>query len=427
MKHTYHPMKWIIWVLAAFFYFYEYFLRVAPSVMIPELMGVFQVDATAIGALSGFYFYIYAPMQLPVGVLTDKYGARRLLAFAALIAGLGALLFALSDYYWIAATGRFFMGGGSAFAFVGLVYICSHWFAEKKRGILIGLGSSIGTLGAVIGEGPLELMIEKFGWRTANLQLGILGLALAAIIFLLVRNDPPEMAKYDLRMKKPPEKIWDNLGIVCKNGYTWLNAFVSLFIYVTTPGFAALWGISFIKTTYGISTELAGFAVSMIFIGWAIGGPILGLFSDKIQKKKPIIISSSLIGVALMSIIVFVSGIPISLLFLLFFAVGFISGSQLLTYSYSIDINPDHTKGTATAFTNFMAILGGALMQPFIGFLLDLNWEGQMQQGIRIYSPDAYKIAMTCFPISFFLAFLLSLFLKTQIPKKSLWQRLIAP
>lgn len=419
-------MKWIIWLLAAFFYFYEYFLRVAPSVMIPELMGAFQVDATAIGLLSGFYFYIYAPMQLPVGVLTDKYGARRLLAFAAFIAGAGATLFAISHSYWLAAIGRFFMGGGSAFAFVALVYICSHWFIEKRRGILIGLGSSIGTLGAVIGEGPLEVMIEKFGWRAANLQLGILGLVLAAIVFLIVRNDPPEMAKYDQKVKQPPENIWENLRIVCSNGYTWLNAFVSLFIYVTTPGFAALWGISFIRATYGISTAEAGFAVSMIFVGWAVGGPVIGLISDKLQQKKLPLIISSLIGAILMTIIVYTT-LPIIALFFLFFAVGFVSGGQLLNYSYSIDINPDKTKGTATAFTNFTAILGGALIQPFIGFLLDLNWAGQLDQGIRIYPISAYQFAMTCFPIAFFLAFILSLFLKTEVPKKSLWQKLFAP
>lgn len=426
MKKNNHPIKWMIWALAALFYFYEYFLRVAPGVMIPELMDAFSVDATAIGSLSAFYFYIYAPMQLPVGIMTDMYGARKLLAIAALVAGIGSLLFGLSSYYTIASLGRFLMGAGSSFAFVGLVFICSHWFPDNKRGILIGLGSTVGTLGAVFGEGPLEIMIEKFGWRSANIQLGIAGIALATLIYFVVRNDPPEMVKYDEKMRKPPENLFKNLKIVASNGYSWLVSLVCLFIYVTTPGFAALWGISFIKTAYSISTELAGFAVSMIFIGWAVGGPLIGHYSDKIQKKKPILIFSSLIGAILMGLIIYVTTFPLWLLFTLFFFVGFISAAQLLTYGYVIDINPVQTKGTATAFTNFMAILGGALAQPFVGFLLDSNWDGTIVGGARIYSIDAYKKAMTCFPITFLIAFILSLFLK-HLGKKTLWQKIITP
>ncbi|NGX27088.1 MAG: Membrane sensor protein UhpC [Chlamydiae bacterium] len=415
-------MKWAIWGLAAFFYFYEYFLRVAPGVMVPELMSAFSVNATAIGALSGFYFYIYAPMQLPVGILTDRYGARKLLAIAAFVAGMGAIFFSISSYFWIAAFGRILMGIGSSFGFVGLVYICSHWFEKKKRGILLGLGSSIGMLGAVMGEGPLRKMIDAFGWRSVNIQLGVLGFFLAALIFLTVRNEPPEMAEYDKKVKKPTEKIFANLKMVCKNGHSWINAIASLFLYISTPGFAALWGISFIHSIYGISTELSGFAVSMIFIGWAFGGPIIGSISDKFQQKKKLLAIAALAGAFLMGIIIYVPNLPLFTLFTLFFLVGFISGAQLLNYSYSIDIHPEHIKGTATAFTNFMVIAGAALIQPLIGYLLDLNWTGQMANGIRTYSPEAYKIAMSCFPLAFLLSFVFTLFLK-EIPPKPLWQK----
>ncbi|NGX38004.1 MAG: Membrane sensor protein UhpC [Chlamydiae bacterium] len=343
-----HPKRWIIWALAAAFYFYEYFIRVAPSVMVPNLMSTFNVNATAVGALSAFYFYIYAPMQLPVGVLTDRFGARRLLAFAAFIAGLGGLLFAFAPNYWFAASGRFLMGIGSAFGFVGMVYVCSHWFEEKKRGLLIGLGSSIGTLGAVFGEGPLRAAINQFGWRTTSFQLAILGILLGIGIFLVVRNDPPEMAKHDKKMKGPPENLLKNLSTVCRNGHSWLIAFISFFSYATTPGFAALWGIPFIHRTYGVSTELAGYAVSMIFVGWAVGGPIIGRYSDKIRQKKSLIVLNSLLGAVLMAIVVHFIHLPLFLLFILFFLVGFVSGAQLLTYSYAIDINPETVKGTAT-------------------------------------------------------------------------------
>jgi len=401
-------MRWVIWALAATFYLYEYFLRVFPSVIIPDLMSVFSVDATAIGALSAFYFYIYAPLQLPVGMITDRYGARKLLAIAAMTAGLGTLLFAIASQYWTAAAGRFLMGAGSSFGFVGMIYVSSHWFEESKRGIMIGLANTIGMMGAILGEGPLRIGINLFGWRISLFVMAGFAFILSALIYLIVRNDPPDMKK----IEKSPTNLIKNLKIVSQNFYTWLNALVALFFYVTTATFAGLWGIPFIQATYGISTELAGFAVSMIFFGWAAGGPLIGIFSDKIRQKKPILLLTNAIGFILMSIVVYISHLPISLLFILFFLTGFISSGQLLNFSYCIDINPPSAKGTAIAFTNFIVVIGAVVLQPFVGYLLDLNWTGQMMGNIHVYSSHDYTIAMSCFPASFLLAFILTLFLK---------------
>ncbi|NGX46202.1 MAG: putative sulfoacetate transporter SauU [Chlamydiae bacterium] len=405
-------MKWAIWALSAIFFFYEFFIRVAPSVMVPELMATFGITATAIGSLSGFYYYIYAPMQIPVGVLTDRYGARKLLAIAALIVGIGTFLFSISEHFFVAALGRLLMGGGSAFGFVGMVYVCSHWFPAKKRGILIGLANAIGMVGAIMGQGPLRLGIESMGWRATMGWLGGFGLLLAAVIYLVVRNDPPEMKQHNQTVKDPTRTLLHNLKIVTKSGQTWLNSIVSLFFYITTTGFAALWGIPFLHKTYDISIEAAGFMISMIFVGWAVGGPLIGHYSDRIQQKKlPIALASFLGGISL-GLIVVIPNLPIWSLYLLLLLVGCASSGQLLTYGYSIDVNPHFAKGTAVAFTNFLTFVGGALMQPFIGFLLDFFWMGETVKGLRVYGAHEYRYAVLCFPICFFLAALLALFLK---------------
>lgn len=414
MAKTIHQIKWLIWALAATFFLYEYFLRVFPSVIIPDLMSVFSVDATAIGALSAFYFYIYAPLQLPVGIIIDKYGARKLLAIAAFTAGLGTLLFGMANHYWIAALGRFFMGFGSSFGFVGMIYICSHWFEESKRGIMIGLANTIGMMGAILGEGPLRIGINLFGWRVSLFVMAGFAFILSGLIYLIVRNDPPEMKKIDQKKKKLSENFIKNLAAITKNFYSWLNALVALFFFVTTASFAGLWGVPFISSTYDISTEAAGFAVSMIFFGWAAGGPLIGIFSDKILQKKRILLFTTAIGFLLMSIVVYIPNIPITMLFALFFLIGFISSGELLNFSYSIDINPQFAKGTAIAFTNFIVVIGTVILQPLVGHLLDLNWTGQMLGNARVYSQEAYTIAMTCFPASFLVAFILGFFLKKE-------------
>jgi sugar phosphate permease len=412
-------MKWAIWTLSAIFFFYEFFIRVAPSVMVPELMATFGLTATAIGSLSGFYYYIYAPMQIPVGVLTDRYGARKLLAIAAFIVGIGTLLFSLSEHFFLAALGRLLMGGGSAFGFVGMVYVCSHWFPAKKRGILVGFANAIGMVGAIMGQGPLRLGIDSMGWRATMGWLGGFGLLLALVIYLFVRNDPPEMKKHDEKVKDPTHTLLHSLAIVMRNKYSWLSSLVSLFFYITTTGFAALWGIPFLNTTYGLSIEVAGFIISMIFVGWAIGGPLIGHYSDRIKQKKTPIVLASLFGGLTLLIVVLMPNLPVWSLYALLLLVGCFSSGQLLTYGYTIDVNPEFAKGTAIAFTNFITFVGGALIQPFIGYLLDFFWIGELSKGIRVYSSYEYRLAILCFPACFFLATLLALTLKnpTKIKK----------
>jgi len=411
MAKVLHPMRYLVWFLGAMFYLFEYFLRVCPSVMVSELMSAFSVNALAIGSLSAFYFYIYAPMQLPVGLLTDRFGARKLLAVSALLAGIGTFFFGIASAYWVAAFGRLLMGLGSSFGFVGMVYICSHWFPEEKWGLMIGLGNTFGMFGAILGQGPLRAGIDFFGWRPSIFALSFFGLALAGFIYWFVRNDPTAVKKKEQKKNSEEGHLLQNLKTVCKNRQTWINATAALFIYVPTATFAGLWGIPFIHTTYQIPITQAGFAISMIFVGWAFGGPLIGIYSDKIQKKKQIFLIATLIALCFMSLIIYVK-LSIFLLCTFLFLVGFMSSTQLLNFSYAIDVNPIEVKGTAAAFTNCIVVIGTATLQPFVGYLLDLNWTGAMEGGIRTYSSYAYTFAMTIFPLSLLFALFFGFFLK---------------
>lgn len=416
MKTFKTQMKWIVWTLAAIFYLYEFFLRVAPSVIVSDLMKAFSLDAAAVGILSAFYFYIYAPLQLPVGILTDHYGARKILSLSAITAGLGTLLFGIASTYWMAAMGRFLMGAGSAFGFVGMVFICSHWFEESKRGIMIGFANTIGMMGAILGQGPLRLGLNQFGWRETMTGLAIFGISLGALIFLVVRDDPN--ARKKLKKFEKPEKIWHSFTAVAKNKYSWINGLCALLFYLSTETFGGLWGVPFLVDKYGITVERAGFAVSMIFVGWAIGGPLIGAFSDKFQDKRRLLILSALIGAALMAIILYLP-LPLSFLYPLFFLTGVILSAELLCFGYALDINPLYAKGSAAAFTNFTVILGTIIFQPFVGYLLDLFWAGQLVQGARSYPPIAYSVAMSCFPIALVLAAITATFLKQTKAKQA--------
>jgi len=411
-KGKHQALKWVIWSIAVIFLFYEFILRVFPSVMVEELMGFFKVDAEALGLLSAFYFYAYAPMQLPVGLLMDRFGARKLLTLAAIICALGNFMFAITSHLAIAETGRFFMGIGSAFAFVGMVYVCSHWFLGKKLALLIGLGNSIGMLGAIGGEGPLSYFVDYFGWRATIFGLGIIGLILAAAIYLTIRREPPAFVKKD-EQSFTNVNIWKNLKDVCKNYQTWINSLVALFFYATTAAYASLWGVPYLNLYWGLSRELAGFAVSMIFVGWIVGGPLIGHFSDYLNKRVPIIQISTLLCCLLILPIIYLGGMPLYLIFVLHFLLGLFSSAQLLNFSLSVEINPFKSKGTSISLTNMIVAFGSAFVQPFTGFLMDI-YNPVPKGNLENYTLADFRFAFTLFPVCFLIAFILTFFLKEQ-------------
>lgn len=403
--------KWIIWSLAAIFYFYEFVLRVSPSVMVPELMRSFGITASTVGVISAFYLYAYAPMQIPVGMLMDRFGVKSLLTIASVIVGFGALLFSASHQVATASLGRFLIGGGSSFAFVAMVYITSHWFPIKRRAFLIGAANSVAMLGASAGSGPLTSIISSFGWRTTLFAFGVFGILLALGIFWILNTDAKQ-DKIESQTHELPAHPFSKLKTVCKNPQTWVNSIVALCFYMTTTAFGGLWGVTFIQTAYDVSKEVAGYAMSMVFLGWLFGGPIVGHFSDRLGQRKFTIQVSILLTLLSLCPVLYMPSMPIFMVYILMFLVGLFSSAELLNFSLAIELNPLLVKATAAAFTNFMISCGDSLIQPLIGFLLDFGWDGNLFDGIRSYSTNDFTLALSALPISLILAFLLTFLIK---------------
>ena len=411
-------LKWAIWILAAVFYFYEFVLRVSPSVMVPELMRSFGATASSIGVLSAFYLYAYAPMQLPVGVLMDRYGVKKVLSFASIVCGLGAMLFSVAGDLSVASLGRLLIGAGSSFAFIAMVYVTSHWFPPKKRAFLIGIANSIAMLGASSGSGPLTMLIQNLGWRPTIAGFGIFGIFLGLVIFFIFRMDRHNQEVENDTSSKDTH-ILENLKNVTSKKNIWFNSFAALFFYMTTTAFAGLWGPSFVETAYGVSKEVAGFAMSMVFFGWLFGGPLVGFWSDWIGKRVTAI-RIGIIGALLALIpVIYFPFIPISCVYVLLFLVGLFSSAELLSFSLAIEMNGMKAKATTAAFTNFMISCGDAVVQPLVGYLLDSHWSGEIQEGIRVYTTKDYQFALSCLPIALLLGFLCLFLFKEKKLKKS--------
>lgn len=387
-------MPWIMWTLGALFYCYEFCLQVSPSVMTNEIMKAFSVNASQLGILSGFYLYAYTLMQIPVGILLDKFGPRRLLTLATICCALGSLLFGYAPVFSVAALGRFMIGIGSAFAAVSCMHLAASWLPLRLFALMTGLMVTIGMLGAVGGEAPLSMLNNYLGWRETLILFGYIGIGLSLVMWLVIRD----------RIFPHTDRTISHTGFlagvkhVLRNNQIWVTSIYGGLMYLPTPAFAGLWGVPFLVTFYGLARTTAAFFISFIFIGWAVGSPLFGVISDRIGRRKPPMFIGS-IGALISILCIIYVPLPLTLMGILLFLFGFFSSGFLPAFSIAREINPPETNATALGFVNTLNSLGAALAQPFIGLLLDFGWQGGMADGVRQYSVGNYHIALLTVPV----------------------------
>lgn len=398
-----------MWILAALFYFYENLVQVSPSVMTSELMHDFSINATLLGYMGSLYLCAYAGMQIPVGILVDRYGVRRLLTIASLTCGVGCLLFATASLFSVACIGRVMIGVGSAFAVVCCSKIASTWFPLSRFALLTGLMITVGFLGPVSSEKILPIMINNLNWRHSLLLLAIVGITIAVLVWLIIRD---RKAKDTVIEKQQTKGFFTGLKTVLKNKQTWLASLYGSLMYTPTLVFGGLWGIAFLRQADSLTSSEAGSVMAMLFFGWMIGSPFGGWVSDKIGKRKlPMVIGS--IGALITCLtLLYVSNLSAITLGILLFLFGFFSSGFLTAFSLVRELNPPETCGTAIGFINTLNMVGGAAAQPFVGFLLDLHWNNQLENGVRIYSVENFHFALIAMPISIGIAILLLPFIK---------------
>jgi len=388
-------LAWTVWSLGALLYIIGFFQRVAPGVMTAELMGDFNITAAAMGNLSAFYFYSYVAMQIPTGLLADSWGPRRLLTAGALVAGLGSLSFALSDGMFWACTGRLLIGGSVAVAFVSMLKLSSHWMAPKHFALASGMALFLGILGAVFAGTPLRLLLVAYDWRSVMLVASILPFVVAALILIIVRDDPHERGYLSYAVKTadnvPRTGIMKGLKQVFSYRNTWLLLVAPGALAGSVLTFAGLWGVPFLTTHYGMTAPKAAAVCSALLISWAVGGPVCGSLSDRIGRRKPLYVACCIVLSLCWSAILLVPGLPVAALIALLMVSGFSAGGIIIGFAYAKESVPAHLAGTAAGVCNMGVMLGPMLLQPIVGWVLDHQWQGTMMAGVRIYELNSYR------------------------------------
>jgi MFS family permease len=380
---------WAAFVLGTLYFAYAFAQRVAPSVMSGELMRDFAVGGAALGSLSAFYFYTYAGIQLPVGVLIDRFGPRKLLSAALVLCAFASLGFAYSDSVLAASLNRGLIGGTVAFGFVGTLTIATYWVPPARFALLSGILLMVGMLGAMMGQAPLRVLVESIGWRDAMLVLGITGAVLGVLLYLIVPNRPKQHAPHDVVKPHPMAGVKS----VVINPQSWMCAAIGFGLTGTLLAFSSLWAVPWLSTVRGFTVPQAAGIASLVFLGWAVGSPLLGWMSDHIGRRKPIIFAGVALSLLTLCVIVFSEISDATALSVLFFLNGVGSCAMVICFGAVRELNRREYSATALGLANMFVVGSGAVLQPLIGWLLDLNWGGEMLEGARIYDAEAYAIA----------------------------------
>lgn len=404
-------VPWFICGLGALYYCYEYFLRITPSVVTGELMREYHLTGAELGNLSAVYYHAYVPMQIIVGLLMDRYGPRRLLTWACLLCAVGTYLFAGGYNLQTAAVGRFLVGFGSAFAFVGALKLATIWLPPNRFALVSGMILCLGMMGAMLGNILMRAFVDAIGWHATIYISAFSGILLAGIIWTIVRDTHSNHLIHvyqGIEFRPLLTSLWNAL----KKPQIWINGLVGLLLYLSLSAFAELWGISYLQYGQGLSKAHAANANSMVFLGWAVGGPFWGWFSDFIQRRCLPIILGSVIAVVLMTILLYGPPLSLTQIYFLLFIFGLLSSVQILVFSICREVTHIKIAGTAIALTNMIVMVGGNVFQPVIGKLLDMEWTGTMLGGARIYTPHAYQFALSIIPIGILLAIGLMFFIR---------------
>lgn len=392
--------RWAIFGVLSLAYFFVYFHRLSLSVVADNLVKDFNTSASVIGLLGSAYFYCYALMQFPAGLLSDSIGPRRTVTFFLLIAAVGSIVFGFSPNIQIAFAGRILVGFGVSMVFIPTMKILSQWFRKHEFALMAGILNAVGGIGVLAGTWALALMTVSFGWRFSFELIGICTFVIVILVWLIVRDNPrdkgwptiAEIEQSENNDDKRPEGIslMEGARRVVSEKYFWPVAVWFFFDCGIFFGFGGLWGGPYLMHVYGMSRAEAGTVLSMIAWGMIIGSPLLGLVSDKLLKsrKKPFIICMLILSIVLLMLYLFPDGFSKPMLMTIFFIFSICSSSiVVIGFTTTKELFPVEIAGTSVGTVNLFPFLGGAVYMPLLGRILD----AYPQAGNNGYSIEGYS------------------------------------
>ena len=400
-------LPWLIWSIAPFFVFYQFLLQSSPSVMIPQLMCSFAIGMAGIGQLSSSFFYSYVLLQIPSGLLLDRFGPRKVMLGSLVVCIIATVIFATATHPWVAELGRILMGVGSAPSVVCAMCLAVRWFAKNQFSTAAGLVEMMGMLGGAIGMVALARAVGMMSWRFTMALTGILGVILFVGVLFFIFDD--RYGGGPCKSSVHHGNFFGRFKKVLSISQVWINCLYCGLVFSVITAFGGLWAIPFLEARLALTTNAAASLSALVFVGTAIGTVALGAIATRFGGCRKLMISFAVFTALIFMCIVYAPGLNEPVMAVLLFLLGFCSGVYVLAFAMVKYITCDSVQGLAVGFTNMMCIaIGAPILQPLIGHMLTV------EKGISCVRLTAlnYSHALLPVTISLIMAVLLSFWIK---------------
>ena len=408
--------RYLLWGLLAGVFLLVNVYRLSTAVLAEDLMAAFEATGTELGTLHAVFFWIYALMQIPTGVLADRIGPRRTAAVGGATMSVGGIAFALAGGYPLALLGRGLIGLGGSVIFVCTLRFCASWFRTEEYATMSGLTFAVAGVGGVLATTPLAVVSQEAGWRPTLAVLGVIGLALAGAVFALVRDSPGRAGLE--RIRESPSQatvstaaVRGHLVSVLRDPWTWA---VSVLLFCTAGvnlTLFGLWGVPYVSQTYDVSVTTASVFALLGGVGLMVGPPAIGWLSDRLEARTPFLVAGGVAYVLALATIAILGDPPLVVVGTVFFVTGILIGAFVLSYTIVSERHPTEASGVATGTVNGAGFLGAAVIPTLMGWALDAYWTGEVVAGARVYTATGYRVAFGIATVSGLIALVAALWL----------------
>ncbi len=390
--------SWLVWSIAAIVYLAAFYIRVAPAVMTTELMRDFHITGQDLGHLSAFYYYAYVLMQIPIGILVDSLGARKLLVLGSILAAAGTFLFSSTDSFAMACAGRAITGAATAVGWVVTLKLATHWFPSRIFATLSGLGLLIGNIGALFAQVPLRMLVEAYGWRSVGVASAVFIFSMGLLALAADRDDPSEagFASYAptiLQNRSRRQESGPGFLRIFSYTNTWLIFFAQGGFVGAILSFTGLWGPPFLRARFGLAPTSTAWISSLMIVCWASSSFLCGWMSDRFGRRKPIYVFGAGLAALGWLVMFYVPGLPLAAFVTVAALTSAAAGSVILGFAYAKESVPAQFLGTIGGLINAGNMIGPMTLQPAIGWILDKQWDGKVANGAHAYGVPAFQTA----------------------------------
>ena len=382
---------WMIWGIASIFYGYQYILRVMPNVIMPEILQQFNIDATVFGQFSGVYYLGYSLMHLPIGILLDRFGPKKVMPICILLTGVGMLPLIMSDFWIYPILGRALIGMGSSAAILGTFKIIRLTFKEEQFTRMLSFSVMIGLVGAIYGGGPLNYLCSHFGYQAVIYVLILIALGLSFLTYIIVPNVESEHQT----------GIWADIKEVLLSPKVLGICFLAGLMVGPLEGFADVWGGAFLKQVYGYDSEVAASLPSAIFLGMCFGAPVLSYIAEKSKNYIATIMGAGII-MALGFFILLSGKMSFSMMSTLFIVIGVCCAYQIIAIYKASTYVKEHVVGLTTALANMIIMIFGYFFHSLIGWIINTSGGTQNVESF-LYGIAVIPITLSIAVLGFFI------------------------